>query len=173
MCVCMRVVSCVQLFVTPWTVACQPPLSMEFSRQEYWSGLPLGFTPQHTLAFQRRTVWIRPSCTASVLPTRVEEPQAVTREAMVFPKHWPWEKPVLPSCSAQQWWGHHISELSYTMWLLFLASKLPGLIVRLLVPVRCLITFSKFPFLLKPARRWKCLLLSVSGQTDNTVVVFF
>ena len=27
--------------VTPWTVACQPPLSMEFSRQEYWSGLPL------------------------------------------------------------------------------------------------------------------------------------
>ena len=24
--------------MTPWTVACQPPLSMEFSRQEYWSG---------------------------------------------------------------------------------------------------------------------------------------
>ena len=32
--------SCVQLFVTPWTVACQAPLSMGFSRQEYWSGLP-------------------------------------------------------------------------------------------------------------------------------------
>ena len=27
-------------FVTPWTVAHQPPLSMGFSRQEYWSGLP-------------------------------------------------------------------------------------------------------------------------------------
>ena len=26
--------------VTPWTIACQPPLSMAFSRQEYWSGLP-------------------------------------------------------------------------------------------------------------------------------------
>ena len=26
--------------MTPWTVACQAPLSMEFSRQEYWSGLP-------------------------------------------------------------------------------------------------------------------------------------
>ena len=26
--------------VTLWTVACQPPLSMGFSRQEYWSGLP-------------------------------------------------------------------------------------------------------------------------------------
>ena len=32
--------SCVQLFVTPWTVARQTPLSMEFSRQEYWTGLP-------------------------------------------------------------------------------------------------------------------------------------
>ena len=31
--------SCVRLFATPWTVACQPPLSMEFSGQEYWSGL--------------------------------------------------------------------------------------------------------------------------------------
>ena len=27
-------------FETPWTVALQAPLSMEFSRQEYWSGLP-------------------------------------------------------------------------------------------------------------------------------------
>ena len=31
---------CVQLFVTPWTVAHQAPLSMGFPRQEYWSGLP-------------------------------------------------------------------------------------------------------------------------------------
>ena len=34
------VLSRVQLFATPWTVACQAPLSKEFSRQEYWSGLP-------------------------------------------------------------------------------------------------------------------------------------
>ena len=32
--------SCVQLFETPWTTTCQAPLSMGFSRQEYWSGLP-------------------------------------------------------------------------------------------------------------------------------------
>ena len=31
---------CVQFFVTPWTVACQAPQPMEFSRQEYRSGLP-------------------------------------------------------------------------------------------------------------------------------------
>ena len=36
-------VSRVQLFATPWTVACQPPLSMGFSRQEYWGGLPFPF----------------------------------------------------------------------------------------------------------------------------------
>ena len=32
--------SCLTL-MTPWTVACQAPLSMGFSRQEYWSGLPV------------------------------------------------------------------------------------------------------------------------------------
>ena len=30
----------VQLFAISWTIVCQAPLSMEFSRQEYWSGLP-------------------------------------------------------------------------------------------------------------------------------------
>ena len=33
--------TCVQFFGTPWTVAYQAPPSMGFSRQEYWSGLPL------------------------------------------------------------------------------------------------------------------------------------
>ena len=52
MCVCMRVYTCVHVCVCvshsvvcihsaiPWTIACQAPLSMKFSRQEYWSGLP-------------------------------------------------------------------------------------------------------------------------------------
>ena len=38
-CVCQSL-SCVRLFATPWTVACQAPLSMGFFREEYWSGLP-------------------------------------------------------------------------------------------------------------------------------------
>ena len=36
----MKSLSRVRLFATPWTVAHQAPPSMEFSRQEYWSGLP-------------------------------------------------------------------------------------------------------------------------------------
>ena len=44
----VKSLSCVRLFVTPWTVTCQAPLSMGFSRQEYWSGLPFpspGYLP--------------------------------------------------------------------------------------------------------------------------------
>ena len=36
----VKSLSHVRLFVTPWTVVYQSPQSMEFSRQEYWSGLP-------------------------------------------------------------------------------------------------------------------------------------
>ena len=43
-CVCVCSLSCVWLFVTPWTVAHQAPLSMGFFRQKYWRGLP--FPPQ-------------------------------------------------------------------------------------------------------------------------------
>ena len=39
-CVCVYVLSRVQLFIIPWTTARQAPLSMGFSMQEYWSGLP-------------------------------------------------------------------------------------------------------------------------------------
>ena len=38
----------VQLFATPWTITCQALLSLELSRQEYWSGLP--FLPPRNLA---------------------------------------------------------------------------------------------------------------------------
>ena len=36
----VKSLSCERLFATPWTVAYQVPPSKEFSRQEYWSGLP-------------------------------------------------------------------------------------------------------------------------------------
>ena len=45
----VKLLSCVQHFATPWTVARQAPLSMGFPRQEYWSGLPfpsLGDLPE-------------------------------------------------------------------------------------------------------------------------------
>ena len=45
----VKSLSRVWLFATPWTVAYQAPQSMEFSRQEYWSGLPFpspGYLPK-------------------------------------------------------------------------------------------------------------------------------
>ena len=38
--VCAQLLCRVRLLATPWTVAHQASLSVEFSRQEYWSGLP-------------------------------------------------------------------------------------------------------------------------------------
>jgi len=40
MCAVLCHFSCVQLFATPWTIACQTSLTIKFFRQEYWSGLP-------------------------------------------------------------------------------------------------------------------------------------
>ena len=50
MCILSRF-SRVQLFVTPWTVVHQAPLSMGFPGQEYWSGLP--FPPPEDLPDSR------------------------------------------------------------------------------------------------------------------------
>ena len=49
-----KLLGCVQLFATPWIIAYQAPLSMGFSRQEYWSGLPLGLS----YGFSCSRVWM-------------------------------------------------------------------------------------------------------------------
>ena len=46
--VCVCVLSRVQVFATPWNVARQTPLSMSFSRQDYWRGLPFAI-PGHIM----------------------------------------------------------------------------------------------------------------------------
>ena len=48
----VKSLSLVRLFVTPWTTAYQAPLSMGFSRQEYWSGLPLPSLPYMTIGME-------------------------------------------------------------------------------------------------------------------------
>ena len=62
----------VQLFATPWTVAPQSPLSMVFSRQEYWSELPFpslgnlpdpGIKPASALSSALTDVFFKTSAT--------------------------------------------------------------------------------------------------------------
>ena len=77
---------CVQLFATPWTVAHQAPLSMEFSRQEYRSGY-------HSL-LQR------------IFPTQVRnpdpgiKPRSPVFQAYSLPSEWP-GKPLNPKVEAK------------------------------------------------------------------------
>ena len=64
--------SCLTL-VTPWTIACQAPLSMGLSRQEYWSGLPfppLGEHPDPSIGL------VSPALAGGLLTT---EPPGQTR----------------------------------------------------------------------------------------------
>ena len=70
----MKSLNHVQLFATLWTVAYQAPQSMEFSRQEYWSGLPFS--------------------SAGDLPTTGIEPRSPALQADTLPSepplHGPW-----------------------------------------------------------------------------------
>ena len=62
--------SCVCLFGTLWTVACQAPLSVGFSRKEYWSGLPFLPPGNH---LNPRTKPRSPALLADYLPLNHQE----------------------------------------------------------------------------------------------------
>ena len=90
-CLPARLLSFVQLFVTPWTVGCQVPLSMGFSRQAYWSGLPFpppgdlpdpGIEPSSPAfpASQADSFWL-------YLPP----PPSQQEEELTHFFHWKWE----------------------------------------------------------------------------------
>ena len=64
-CVCAQLLSHVWFFATPWSVGHQAPLSMEFPRQKYWSGLPFLFPGDLTWLRD----WICVPCLASRLFT--------------------------------------------------------------------------------------------------------
>ena len=87
----MQSLSRVQLFSAPWTIARQASLSMEFSRQEYWSGLPFptsgdlpdpGIEPASLVSpalaggfFTTSTTWEAPySISGAQQPAESEEP---------------------------------------------------------------------------------------------------
>ena len=65
-CVCVLVAQSRPTLCNPWTVACQAPLSMEYSRQECWNGLPL---PSPTVSnFAHYKMWYR--YTVDLWPTQ-------------------------------------------------------------------------------------------------------
>ena len=103
---CMRtqLLSCV--FATPWTVAHQAPLSMGFSRQEYWSGLlcpPPGDLPYSGI---KPTSPASPALQADSLPLSLQGSPGTESAAPLTPvcrQPWP-TRGQLPSTSLR-WWG--------------------------------------------------------------------
>ena len=69
----VKLLSRVRLFVTPWSVAYQSPPSIEFSRQEYWSGLPFsspGDPPDPGI--EPRSLTLQSDTLLSRLPGKIE-----------------------------------------------------------------------------------------------------
>ena len=87
------------LFATPWTVACQAPLSMGFSRQEYWSGLPF------------------PS--PGDLPDTGIEPRSLALQADALPSEPPGKSPFFPYWNFLQFGGLKSSGSLKFCWLTF------------------------------------------------------
>ena len=73
----VKSLSRVWLLATPWTAAYQAPLSMGFSRQEYWSGLPLPSLPEYATPFLiHASKWMDAlSPSFQVSSVRLESPQ--------------------------------------------------------------------------------------------------
>ena len=97
----VKLLSCVRLFVTPWTVAYQAPPSMGFSRQEYWRGLPLP-SPLNECKFSVTLVswccaWVvfsRSGMSSSLRPRRLQHTRLL---CPLCPGVWS------HSCSLSQW----------------------------------------------------------------------
>ena len=89
---CARVCCHVHLFATPWTEACQASLSMGFSRQEYWSGLPfpplahlpnLGIEPMSTVS---------PALAGGFFTTEPPEKPCATWQFLIYLQSLPYKK---------------------------------------------------------------------------------
>ena len=122
----MNSFSCVRLFATPWTVAFQAPLSMGFSRREYWSGLPLPSPPNPLALFLKPSPSLDPlHSDHSDLRSHVSEGRVLTRWAppdvlslhewevsLVF--HEVTEIPVFICCHGITWFPRSDSQTSST-----------------------------------------------------------
>ena len=90
----VALVGCVQLFAPPWTVAHRAPLSMEFSRQEHWSGQP--FLPPGNLpdpGIEPGSPTLQADCSPFEPPGKTRGPEEEPNKSVK--SNWQqWDKPV-------------------------------------------------------------------------------
>ena len=77
--------SCVQLFAIPWTIACQAPLSMGVSRQEYWSRLPFPTLELHCLKCHQNTALKKKYSIKSHWESQYPFPSSMGKEELPSP----------------------------------------------------------------------------------------
>ena len=109
----MKSLSRAWLLVTPWTAAYQAPPSMGFSRQEYWSGLPLP-SPSALSTLSQNKLTLREACPLKYLSQRADASSLHPRAPEVYlsslplnsSSFGPWQFPAAPaqvSLSPGQW----------------------------------------------------------------------
>ena len=111
----MKSLSRVRLFATPWTVAYQAPQSMEFSRQEYWSGLLFPSLDLHGPDFLVKNTKI---LNLIFTLTRIIRN---LKETSKKENHIEKNKSILISVSPQvilNIWNHKWTEYAYMLWIL-------------------------------------------------------
>ena len=108
-CVCISRSVLVCLFVTPRTVAFQASLSMELSRQEYWSGLP--FPSPEELPNPGNELW-SPASQADSLPFELQGSLIRSNKITVLIKRDTRDL----VCSLSATWGHHEKAVTYKPW---------------------------------------------------------
>ena len=91
----MKLLSRVRPSATPWTAAFQAPPSMGFSRQEYWSGLPLPSLTVQGTGVQRQSCWMfckceysRPSRCSVYKLSRNKHKKSASNKSKVQPSWW-------------------------------------------------------------------------------------
>ena len=138
MLVCMRsLFSRVWLFVIPWTVAHQAPLSMGFSRQNYWSGLP--FPPPGDLPKVKPPSLISPALPGWFFSTSITW-EALSLSIDSWGKYWPLE------CQGSANKSLLMEERALSLILLF-SSTLGGFCLAFFYTLTCWVIASSPPCL--------------------------
>ena len=94
--------SCVQLFVTPRTAACQAPLSLGFSRQEYWSGFPFPSPERHQLPLISKVSPSRTLMSGEEIRLRTQSTIHKSHKATFPPFWWFSDKESTCQCRSQR-----------------------------------------------------------------------
>ena len=118
-CVCAQSLSPVQLFVTPWTIACQAPLSIGFSQQEYWSGLP--FPSPGDLLYSG----IKPTPPAFAGKFFITEPPGKPNSILLMLRRRPWE--IIIFFKVWKRWGYLERSMRRMSGKLFLSPENSGI----------------------------------------------